>query len=241
MLKQQQIQENEYSMPYHWFMKRGTYEGRTYFGYMDICSSFLGKDIENLKILDAGCGDGRFLGELAKKGVKNLYGFDYSSKAVSFAKIFLPEADIKVADIKDLPYENNFFERIFLVEVLEHINPVDTNVVLGNLKRVLKNNGELIITVPSEITPTPPKHFQHFSETKIRETLRDYFEIIEIVGQGRVDFSILNFLYKFVDNRFWIVRPFSRYYDEKIWPKYFNKCSPELGERLIIRCCKIAD
>jgi len=234
--KSQQIQEEEYFLPYHWSFDRATYGGRIYFGYLDICLSFLDKS-KVIKVLDAGCGDGRFLSLLKDRGIQEVYGVDYSERAVSFAQILVPTAKVSVENLMNLPYEN-FFDVIFLIEVLEHIDPKDTGKLLNSLKKSLKSSGELIISTPSVNIIPPEKHFQHFSEKSIRDIIEPYFEVIEIKGQGRLGPSFLGFLYKFLDNRYWLLRKIAKYYNLYIWPKYFNVCDVTKGQRIIARCGK---
>ena len=210
-----------------------------YFGYLSICSGFLNDlDVSEMKILDAGCGDGRFLSELKNKGAKNLYGVDYSESALSFAKLFLPDVKFTNADLANLPYEDNFFDYIFLIETLEHIHPEKTNNVLKELKRVLKPSGRLIVTVPSVLVPLNKKHYRHFSEKTLRDCLADFFDVKSMAGQDYGKFHILKFAYKFLDNRFWLIKPLAEYYNLNIWPKYFNGCSVYYGNRLIVECVK---
>ncbi len=234
---EQKIQEEAYKIPYHWFMNALNYGGRIYFGYISICidlmDSFKGK-----KILDAGCGDGRFLGEMKNKGANQLYGIDYSERAVSFAKILVPEAKIQTGDLFSLPYENNFFDMIFMIEVLEHIQLYKVDNVLKELKRVLKKDGEIIITVPSKLKQVDKKHYQHFSKKSLEEIISPFFEIKDILGQDKAGFSFLKFIYKFLDNRYWLLRPFAMRYNIYIWPKFFNRCSHKKGNRLIVHCIK---
>ncbi len=233
--KEQQIQEEAYKIPYHWFMNPLNCGGRIYFGYVNIVLNLIG-GLKGSKILDAGCGDGRFLGEMKVRGATNLYGLDYSERAVSFAKILVPEASIQTGDLFSLPYEDNFFDVIFMIEVLEHIQLDKVNNVLGELRRVLKKEGEIIITVPSNKKPVDAKHYQHFSEISLVETLEPFFELKEMVGQDKAGFSFLKFFYEFLDNQYWLLRPFAMRYNIHIWPKFFNKCAVNKGNRLIAYC-----
>ncbi len=233
--KEQKIQEDAYKTPYHWFMNALNYGGRIYFGYVKICLDLI-KSFEGKKILDAGCGDGRFLGELRDKGVANIYGIDYSERAVSFAKIMVSEAEVRTGDLFSLPYEDDFFDVIFMIEVLEHIQLDKVENMLKELKRVLKKDGEMIITVPSNLQPVDKKHYQHFSEESLNKALVPFFEIKNILGQDKAGFSLLKSLYKLLDNRYWLLRPLAMRYNIHIWPKFFNKCKPEKGNRLIAHC-----
>nr|XP_031841168.1 EEF1A lysine methyltransferase 2 isoform X2 [Nomia melanderi] len=62
---------------------------------------------EDDKIIDIGCGNGMTLVELANKGFTNLFGIDYSQKAIDLASEVLKEnnlshIDLKVCDILNL-------------------------------------------------------------------------------------------------------------------------------------------
>jgi len=51
------------------------------------------------------------------------------------------------ADAHVLPFKDNVFHTVFMFEVLEHLeSPIKT---IKEVKRVLKNNGELIISIPN--------------------------------------------------------------------------------------------
>lgn len=241
---QQKIQENEYALPYHWFKDRGTFGGRVYFGYQDICLDFIKENSPDIHILDAGCGDGRLLGELKKRGFSNLCGIDYSERAVSFARILLPSADIKVGDLADLPYQDNYFDVVYIIETLEHIIPENIPIIIKNFNRVLKPGGKLIITVPSKNMPllSKSKHYQHFTIDSLSAYLKQEFDIKEIVGQNKAQGSLLfNLIYSLLDNRFWDIKMLRIKYNLTLWPKLFNKCETAEAGRLIAFCQKRED
>lgn len=240
----QQKQENDYKFgPYHWFKNSETIDGRIYFGYFSICKSFIeNNDKKNIKILDAGCGDGRFCKELFDLNKETeITGVDYSDKAISFSKLLLPEVNFVSADLKKIPFEDEVYDFIFLIETLEHIHPQNIDMVLGELSRVLKKDGKLIITAPSILSGVPSeksKHYQHFSVDSLKGTIKNFFLADQVIGQDKVGFSFLKVLYKFIDNKYWDLRFLRKYYNKKIWPKFFNKCDADKGRRIIIVCQK---
>jgi len=59
----------------------------------------------------------------------------------NFAKI-----KFHLADIKELPYEEEQFNKIYCISVLEHLDPVGQKLALGEFQRTLKRNGLLILT-----------------------------------------------------------------------------------------------
>ncbi len=240
MLDQKQtIQEDQYRFPYHWQLSYDTHDGRVYFGYLSECLSFLKGLSKDARILDAGCGDGRFLAELQKAGFTGIYGADYSQRAIAFAQLFVPAATTISADLNHLPYEDKFFDRVFLIETLEHIVPQEIPALMRELSRVLKDDGELIITVPSTGLPLADKHYQHFSPVSLTETVKPLFVPTSIIGQDRKGLKLIKLLYLAIDNRFlWTIWPLARFYNRHIWRKIFNRTKSESGRRLIARLKK---
>lgn len=103
----------------------------------------------NLKILDAGCGEGHLIEKLYSKDHKNFYyGFDITEVALESAKKRCPYANIQKMDITNITMENGFFDTVICSDVLEHVMMYKK--AIRELKRVLKKGGELIITFPKE-------------------------------------------------------------------------------------------
>lgn len=99
----------------------------------------------NKKILDIACYNG-YIGEKIKNNNNVVFGIDASEEAVRISK--QKGLIAKVSDIeKSLPYKNNSFDLVFAGEIIEHI--VDTDFFIDEIRRVLKPNGELIITTPN--------------------------------------------------------------------------------------------
>jgi SAM-dependent methyltransferase len=99
--------------------------------------------------LDYGCGDGRFLVGLKDKGIGRLVGVDVSQEAVRLAKAKCGEMKIMHIDGRTaLPFRNDEFSSISLLDVLEHVDEPDA--LLAELHRVLQDEGTLIVTVPGQ-------------------------------------------------------------------------------------------
>jgi SAM-dependent methyltransferase len=185
--------------------------------------------------LDAGCGDARFLKLLQDRGFEQLYGADYSHRAIEFGKLMLPTVQLTEASISHLPYPDQFFDVIFLIETLEHIPPEEIAPIRQELKRLLKPQGQLIITVPSTAEPVAEKHYQHFSPDLLRSTIEPDFEVKEIIGQDYVPFHLFKLLDKLIDNGLWEIKPLKRWYNTEFWLQHFNRCAAQDGRRLICR------
>lgn len=100
------------------------------------------------KILDVGCGTGNVLMKLTTKKDLSLYGIDISEKMIETAKKNLQDkAEFKVGDSEDMPWEDNSFDVVVCNASFHHYpNPEK---VLLEMKRVLSDNGTLIIGDPT--------------------------------------------------------------------------------------------
>lgn len=103
------------------------------------------------RILDLGCGAGRNLLYLAKKGFE-MYGIDIAGEGIKITKEGLRErklkAILKVGNIfKSLPYRNNFFDAIISVQVLQHGKFSQINKAIKEIERILKPGGFVFITL----------------------------------------------------------------------------------------------
>jgi len=100
-------------------------------------------------LLDVGCGRGVFLAAVRAKGVSRLAGVDVSREAVDVARRSCPGAEIRhVSAGVPLPFSEGAFQRITLLDVLEHVH--DQKGLLREVARVLADDGQLIVTVPRE-------------------------------------------------------------------------------------------
>ncbi len=110
---------------------------KMYLQDFELISIFLNNN-KNLKILDIGGSDGKFLSLFDKKYKKFIAEIDHSS--------FNKNKDIKYDyfDGTKLPYKNNFFDLVLLRGVIEHI--VDPISLIKNIKNKLKKGGKLFIT-----------------------------------------------------------------------------------------------
>ncbi len=111
----------------------------------------LAKDLrEGSKVLELGCGQSKGLRFIIENNLikpENAYGIDQSDVAVNFSLKKLPKAHITTGDVHNLPYYNNQFDFILLMETIEHL--VTPHVVLNEAFRVLKPDGKLFISFPN--------------------------------------------------------------------------------------------
>lgn len=106
------------------------------------------KDLQFKNCLDVGCASGFMVSEIAKSFPKaNYFGIDVYDKAVIAARKNYPQIKFKIASADKLPFKDNSFDLILFYETVEHVE--DPAQCLKEIKRVLKKNGTLILTMDS--------------------------------------------------------------------------------------------
>ena len=96
-------------------------------------------------ILDVGCGTGIHL-EMYRKFDCSLYGIDMSSSMLEIAQTRLGEdADLRQGDATNMPYENDFFDLVLCMLVLHEMDDEMRSSVLGEIKRVVKPDGRILL------------------------------------------------------------------------------------------------
>lgn len=103
------------------------------------------------RILDLGCGYGRHLIYLAKKGFE-MYGIDIAEEGIKIARKWLKEenlrANLRVGDIyKTLPYKDRSFDVIICIRTLNHGKIEWIRKTIKEMHRILKPNGCVFVTV----------------------------------------------------------------------------------------------
>ena len=86
--------------------------------------------------LDLGCGDGKFIGLLARAGAQPV-GVDVAEAALRRARLAHPEIRFLLAPFDGpLPLEDGAFDLVWASEVIEHV--ADTARWLSEVRRVLR-------------------------------------------------------------------------------------------------------
>jgi ubiquinone/menaquinone biosynthesis C-methylase UbiE len=104
---------------------------------------------KNSKILDVGCGAGRFTQEAAKRGYK-VFGMDYShGMMVKTSNISNREDELNTSflqgDIESLPLKDSSFDVIVCLGVVAYLKSEEK--ALHEFERILKPNGVLAISI----------------------------------------------------------------------------------------------
>ena len=102
------------------------------------------------KILDYGCGDGKFLNDLSAESTN--IGYEPYMAAMKTNKVTIYN---KLADLQAFVDQNGKFDKIVCFEVFEHLNEKNQQKELSQMKALLKESGEIILSVPIEIGLAP--------------------------------------------------------------------------------------
>jgi SAM-dependent methyltransferase len=165
----------------------------------------------NMRILHMGCVDSGLLYERMKKkdlfhlklierfGQKLVYGIDYDKEGIAFLRKAGVD-NLFFGDATRIDLEGRF-DIVFAGEIIEHVpNPGQ---LLDNIKHLLIDGGELIITTPNAYfywsflfhvfgyESIHPDHNCVFSATSLQTLLRKrgYHTIYVSFGGERIDFS----------------------------------------------------
>lgn len=113
------------------------------------------------KILEIGTGMGYFISTLKKKGYNNIIGVDVSDELIEIATKQSGVIIEKCNDVAEyLSFYNNEFDRIYMLDVIEHIEKNKVVNLLCCIKKALKNDGNLILT--TENMASPISRIQHY-------------------------------------------------------------------------------
>jgi SAM-dependent methyltransferase len=98
------------------------------------------------RVLDLGCGAGRFVAALRDAGADPV-GIEVAEAALERARRVAPDADLRLAEPDGaLPLEHGSIDLVWCSEVLQHVP--DTSHLLLEVRRVLRRGGRLLFTVP---------------------------------------------------------------------------------------------
>jgi ubiquinone/menaquinone biosynthesis C-methylase UbiE len=112
-----------------------------------------GRYLPNQNILDAGCGTGRNLYWFIKNEL-SISAVDRDSDAISILRQRYPQLNERfvVANLENMPYDDNFFDHIISSAVLHFANNTDHFYqLLSEHVRVLRNGGTIFIRMTSDI------------------------------------------------------------------------------------------
>jgi ubiquinone/menaquinone biosynthesis C-methylase UbiE len=98
-----------------------------------------------MKVLDVGCGRGEILRHCARLGA-DAFGIDYAPVALDLARQVVAgeqespgKIGVAQSDAKQLPFPDDYFDRVLIFDVVEHLFPWELDLCLAEIRRVLRS------------------------------------------------------------------------------------------------------
>jgi SAM-dependent methyltransferase len=98
------------------------------------------------KILEGGCGMGRVVYCMQTHGYESV-GVDFAKKTIELVNEAIPELDVRVGDVRDLPFPDDYFTGYWSFGVIEHFYEGYYD-ISKEMRRVLINGGYLFLSFP---------------------------------------------------------------------------------------------
>jgi 2-polyprenyl-3-methyl-5-hydroxy-6-metoxy-1,4-benzoquinol methylase len=132
-------------------------------------------------ILDWGCGLGRMLEVIADSAPARLAGLDVNPECVRYVKARHPDWQVELLALPGLraPFPESSFDRIFLLDVLEHVHEPDT--LLAECHRLLRPGGILTLSTPDRLA------FHKLADRRPFGLMNLSFNIRHLLGRVWVD------------------------------------------------------
>jgi SAM-dependent methyltransferase len=100
--------------------------------------------IKGEKVLDLGCGNGRFSELVAPE---DYLGADVCEALVKIAQEKYPDKKFTLVEALKLPFPDRSFDKVFCLAVIHHLpSEAYRRIFLGEIKRILRPGGKLILT-----------------------------------------------------------------------------------------------
>jgi 23S rRNA (guanine745-N1)-methyltransferase len=125
-------------------------------------------------VLDAGCGDGYYLGTLQCEGGFDAHGVDISIPAIDAAARRYPQCEWVVANAdRVVPYADRAFS--IVLSITARMNA-------GEFRRVLRDDGRLLVAVPA---PDDLIELRGSGRDRVERTLDTFAKDFQFLGRSR--------------------------------------------------------
>ncbi len=152
----------------------------------------LGKwlDVKDKKVLDIGCGFGELCWLATSLGAQSVVGVNLSQEEIDCAKPHMQATFIR-QDISDYlsQCESESVDVIYALNILEHLTEDNLIKILDQVKRILRDGGQLIAMVPNA-TSTYGAMTRYWDITHVQSfTPSSVWQLLRACGFSKVEFA----------------------------------------------------
>ncbi len=200
-------------------------------------------------VLELGCNKG-YGTIIYADSVNSVKAVDTSAVAIDKANRFNTRDNVEYVHLDSwtLPFADNTFDTVALFQVIEHIALDKLDIFLREIKRVVRSDGEVIITTPNRNIrllpfqkPWNEFHTREYSAQDLQKLLEQYFAEVQVQGlfgdeslnrieRKRVKQKISKIYIK-QPLRKYLLKPISRWFAGK--PKDANQSSATLKAKKV--------
>lgn len=121
------------------------------------------------RVLEVGFGTGLAFPNLHEM-YKEIHGIDLTADIHAVKSVFDPigiPLFLEKGDVLKMPYQDNYFDTVLMVSILEHLKPLELAQAFVEVSRVLKPGGQMVYGTPVE------KPFMVFMFSLLGHNIRD--------------------------------------------------------------------
>jgi len=145
--------------------------------------------VDNSKILDIGCGGGKFIKFLSDANqTYSLYGLDHSSEMIALSKktnknaIGQKRVEILQGLVDAIPFDNSMFDLVTAFETVQFWPDIEKS--FGEIYRILKTGGKFLI-----INRHPDKGTKWWKVAKIKND-KEFIAKLENAGFNKISIDL---------------------------------------------------
>ena len=158
------------------------------------------KYVKDKIVLDAACGSG-YGSQMLAESAHSVVGIDISEDAIQFCKHYHNSSNAKfqVMSATKMSFPDHTFDVVVSFETFEHLNKPDQASFLREIKRVLREDGILILSTPNvdvlrstvEWNHVNPYHLSEISIEDLQDQLKAVFKNINYHAQCITEASFI--------------------------------------------------
>ncbi len=123
--------------------------GKMYVRRVELC---LAECRGGQRVLEIGFGSGVSFLSLAEI-YREIWGLDLTANVEQVTSVFAQRGirtNLSNGNVLSMPFQDNFFDTVLLISILEHLRPQELPIAISEISRVLKPGGQAVYGVPVE-------------------------------------------------------------------------------------------